>query len=160
MQARVLALELRHALADWRREALASTSRGSHRAAVERSWAMLGPEPSDDELESLGFWAAAVLNPLPPLGLALEIRPAALEAGDTRERLSLALHACELSLDHLRRPPLWRELMQALGRVLVRRAWPSSFTLSVLVLLLAVWAALDGTAWWEGEWRPGISVVM
>ena len=60
----------------------------------------------DEQLHScerLGMWAAALINPLPPLGVASEIRPEALQTTDTGERLKLLLGAYEQSLVFMRR---------------------------------------------------------
>ena len=79
------------------------------------------------DYERLGLWAAAVINPLPPLGVAPEIRILALEMSDTRARLALVLQATERSLAMISRskrrlsPDMLRLLMVCviLGGLLV-----------------------------------------
>ena len=48
----------------------------------------LGEAPAED-FEALGLWAAALVNPLPPLGLARELRHDALRSTNSLERLRL-----------------------------------------------------------------------
>ena len=52
----------------------------------------------------LGLWAAALINPLPVLGVAPEVRMMALEATESEERAKKLLKAIELSLAHMRAP--------------------------------------------------------
>ena len=47
--------------------------------------------------EELGLWAAALINPLPALGVAPEIRQRALESTDSVSRLQIVLGAAEVS---------------------------------------------------------------
>lgn len=47
----------------------------------------LGPMPAPNEPTALAFWGAALVNPLPPMGIALEIRGKMLEAKSIDERL-------------------------------------------------------------------------
>lgn len=61
----------------------------------------LGPMPAENRVGERAMWVAAVVNPLPPLGVAREIRPTVLAAGDCRERLSIALTALKDSIGHL-----------------------------------------------------------
>ena len=61
--------------------------------------ASLGPMP--ESLTDRALWFAAVLNPLPSLGVALEIRPAMLSATNDLDRMILCAHAFESSIDHL-----------------------------------------------------------
>mmetsp|Transcript_41914 Transcript_41914/g.84112 ORF Transcript_41914/g.84112 Transcript_41914/m.84112 type:complete len:128 (-) Transcript_41914:207-590(-) len=91
------------------------------------------PEDAQNEwrppAEELGLWAAALLNPLPALGLAPEIRQRALESTDSISRIHLVLGAAEVSLAHMLRPRLslirWFDLrdvnvpLVALGGVMV-----------------------------------------
>mmetsp|Transcript_6298 Transcript_6298/g.17667 ORF Transcript_6298/g.17667 Transcript_6298/m.17667 type:complete len:120 (+) Transcript_6298:687-1046(+) len=64
----------------------------------------LGPMPTLSKAEELGLWAAAFINPLPPLGVAPEIRLPALMEQDSVARLRDVLRAAESSLGHLRTP--------------------------------------------------------
>lgn len=59
----------------------------------------LGPMPSDPTNRAL--WVAAAINPLPPLGVCLEIRPAMLSCSNDLDRMILACQAVQSSIDHL-----------------------------------------------------------
>mmetsp|Transcript_7210 Transcript_7210/g.17806 ORF Transcript_7210/g.17806 Transcript_7210/m.17806 type:complete len:155 (-) Transcript_7210:410-874(-) len=68
----------------------------------------LGPMPSPSNPEELALWIAALINPLPALGVAPEIRPAMLEAEDASERLEIVRLGLEKSISHLDKSrPLW-----------------------------------------------------
>ncbi|KAJ1462062.1 hypothetical protein M885DRAFT_506140 [Pelagophyceae sp. CCMP2097] len=47
------------------------------------------------------FWVGALINPLPGLGVALEIRPALLYAQTARERVAIAVEGVRGSIAHL-----------------------------------------------------------
>jgi len=57
-----------------------------------------------DEPNARALWVAALINPLPALGVALEIRPAVLTARTTSRRLSVAKQGLRDSIDRMRRP--------------------------------------------------------
>ena len=59
----------------------------------------LGPMPSD--MTDRAFWVAAAINPLPTLGVCLEIRPAMLCCTNDYERMVLACQAVQSSIDHV-----------------------------------------------------------
>ena len=66
----------------------------------------LGPMPDADDPDDLALWAAALVNPLPALGVAVEIRPYVLEASTPMERVEASLAALNDSISKLRgRPP-------------------------------------------------------
>lgn len=109
---------------------------------LEHVLASAGPMPAETELEQLGLWGAAVVNPLPPLGVAPEIRINALEATDSVVRLRLLLAALETSLQAmtaprvslrrlLRRLPMWVVLTLGFGLYFMAswlvRLWDPSF---------------------------------
>lgn len=64
--------------------------------------ANLGDRPDADEAEALSLWTAALLNPLPGLGVCLEIRPKALELTSSEERLRLCITTAQQSLRMMR----------------------------------------------------------
>jgi hypothetical protein len=67
----------------------------------------LGPQPSPTAPTALALWGAALINPLPPLGVATEVRGAALEAASTEDRLTLVRRAVRKSIANLEgRQPL------------------------------------------------------
>lgn len=121
----------------------------------------LGPAPDGDTLEGaemLGLWCAALINPLPPLGVAPEIRLQALECTDSVERLRLVLVAAESSLQHMRAPRsslfggrLFRLLSWRIGAL---GDYPHAFPfLAVVGVLVLKWAVLEseGANW---SWSP------
>ena len=56
---------------------------------LERVLADLGPRPPVSQPTALAFWAAALINPLPALGVSLEIRGRILEAPSVQRRLEI-----------------------------------------------------------------------
>ena len=52
------------------------------------------------------LWVGALINPLPALGVALEIRPALLTAQTPEQRVDVALQGIEKSIRHMRGEPL------------------------------------------------------
>ncbi|CAK9066153.1 Uncharacterized protein SCF082_LOCUS33736 [Durusdinium trenchii] len=61
----------------------------------------LGEMPSTIDANRLAFWAAALVNPLPALGVALEIRPAVLEAPSVKERIQIVRQGLRGSIEHI-----------------------------------------------------------
>ena len=63
------------------------------------------PEPSSDstskDLHNFCFWGAALINPLPPLGVSLEVRGRMLEAASIEERLDLLEKTVSRSIQNL-----------------------------------------------------------
>lgn len=59
----------------------------------------LGDQPSAEQPGTLAIWVAAAINPLPPLGAAMEIRPAVLAAANDMERLKVVNDALKDSID-------------------------------------------------------------
>jgi hypothetical protein len=60
----------------------------------------LGPRPEDDPT-AFSFWAAALINPLPVLGVSMEIRGRLLEAPTTQKRLKVLEFGLQRSIDNL-----------------------------------------------------------
>lgn len=65
----------------------------------------LGPMPPPELPSALAFWIAGLINPLPALGVALEVRPAALMAGDASERLRVVEAGLKDSISRLQKRP-------------------------------------------------------
>eukprot|EP00435_Cladocopium_sp_Y103_P044461 s1291_g12.t1 len=84
-------------LQDW--QALVRAERPQQLDSILRD---LGPRPPATQLGALMLWVAALLNPLPPLGLAFELRPQVLAAQDAAARLGVVRQGLENSLAHLR----------------------------------------------------------
>jgi len=61
----------------------------------------LGDVPSSEEPTERAFWVGALINPIPAMGVAMEIRPALLTAHSTEERVQIALDAIFKSIRHM-----------------------------------------------------------
>ena len=74
---------------------------------VDRLLEDLGPIPSWDEPSECALWIGALLNPLPPMGVAHEVRAKLLVATTAEERARIALdtilHSIQLMRGHRRR---------------------------------------------------------
>ena len=67
----------------------------------ERLLEDLGPQPSPTSPTALALWAAALINPLPSLGVAPECRGAVLEAACAADRVSIVQRAVDRSIRNL-----------------------------------------------------------
>ena len=154
VHAAILADEVRGAIKQWLSIVQRGGFEGRHNEIVEGLADYAPPRVSRwqeyhwDDLERLGLWAAAVINPLPPVGLAPEIRRLALEATDATSRLMLVLGATERSLARLTRPQqsLLSDAYRVLTIVIVLAGLALAHT-SILEVMtswvreLAVWSA-------------------
>lgn len=62
----------------------------------------LGEIPSDDEpVSERAYWVGALINPLPGMGVAMEIRPQLLMARSAEERVLVALQGILASIKHM-----------------------------------------------------------
>jgi hypothetical protein len=61
----------------------------------------LGPMPPPERPTDLSLWVGAYVNPLPALGVALEIRPLLLRATTAKERVDAAVAGIASSIAHL-----------------------------------------------------------
>lgn len=68
---------------------------------VKAVLADLGPMPPPEAAGHLALWVAALINPLPALGVAYEIRPAVLAAPTVTERLRVVREGIEGSIGHV-----------------------------------------------------------
>ena len=59
----------------------------------------IGPMPNT--LGKRALWTAALVNPLPALGVCFEVRPAMLACSNDYDRINLAWAALHSSIDHL-----------------------------------------------------------
>ena len=57
--------------------------------------------PPADTVHDRCLWVAALINPLPSLGVAWEVRPGLLKAMSSDERVRLAVAAIKASIEHL-----------------------------------------------------------
>ena len=61
----------------------------------------LGEIPPDHEPSERAFWVGALINPLPGLGVSMEIRPQLLMARTAEERVGTALAGILASIQHM-----------------------------------------------------------
>ena len=100
-----LAMALRPLVREWL-ELVRSTGRERQPGQIDSVLNDLGQMPDADDIDDLAFWTAALVNPLPALGVCSEIRPAVLEASSTSARLEIVQSALVDSIAWLRsRPP-------------------------------------------------------
>mmetsp|Transcript_83197 Transcript_83197/g.166463 ORF Transcript_83197/g.166463 Transcript_83197/m.166463 type:complete len:287 (-) Transcript_83197:8-868(-) len=96
----------------------------------------LGPMPRAALPSRRALWCAALINPLPGLGVAREIRPAMISAVSPCERISVARVAIVDSIAQLEavNKSAWRRLLLAVltGRI------PLKVVLSVLIIAAAL----------------------
>lgn len=63
----------------------------------------MGPSPpASSSPTAFCFWAAALINPLPPLGVSMEIRGAMLEAATVEQRMAILERGLIRSIDNLK----------------------------------------------------------
>ena len=68
----------------------------------------LGPMPSSDDPSDLALWIGALINPLPAMGVAMEIRPALLTATTSKDRIQIAHDGIIKSIHHMDgSKPMW-----------------------------------------------------
>jgi len=60
-----------------------------------------GPIPPCEEPSERAFWVGALINPLPGMGVALEIRPSLLSAKTSEERIDIAVEGIKGSIGHM-----------------------------------------------------------
>lgn len=63
-----------------------------HAGQVDQLLEELGEMPTSEEPSERAFWIGALINPIPALGVATEIRPALLTAQTAEERVRIALN--------------------------------------------------------------------
>ena len=72
------------------------------RVATQAVLSDLGPIPPESQPGERALWVAALINPLPGLGVAIECRPALLTARSSAERLRVVTRVIEQSIETLR----------------------------------------------------------
>lgn len=82
-------------------ELIVSTGRERFPGQLEGILSDLGPMPSATDADDLAFWVAALVNPLPALGVAMEIRPAVLSSATVSQRLMVVLQGIRGSIGHV-----------------------------------------------------------
>lgn len=77
----------------------------------------LGPMPSaTDSPTDCALWVGALINPLPALGVAPEIRPYLLTASSARDRVEIAIEGVEASIRYMQAKKQQQEQMTRKGR--------------------------------------------
>ncbi len=61
----------------------------------------LGNVPDENEPSEIAFWIGSLINPLPAMGVAMEIRPALLMAESAEERIQIAYDGLLRSIKHM-----------------------------------------------------------
>ena len=95
--------ELESLTVDWIK-LVRSTGRERVPQQLETVMADLGPCPDFSLPSRRALWVAGLINPLPALGVALEIRPAALMAPTALVRVQVAIMGVKDSLQRIRSP--------------------------------------------------------
>jgi hypothetical protein len=70
-------------------------------AIIER----LGQMPTAERPSDRAFWVGALINPIPALGVAMELRPALLLAQSPNERIDIVVAGIRSSIERLKRQP-------------------------------------------------------
>ena len=81
-----------------------ATGRERQPGQIEKILADLGPIPEPNRPTARALWIAGLINPLPALGVALEIRPACLTAETADIRLQVVEMGLKDSIERLKRP--------------------------------------------------------
>lgn len=68
---------------------------------VDTLLAQLGEIPPEHEPTERAFWVGALINPIPSMGVAMEIRPALLVSKKAEERVQVALDGILKSIRHM-----------------------------------------------------------
>ncbi len=68
---------------------------------IDRLLEDLGERPPQEQPSELAFWVGALINPLPAMGVAMEVRPALLSAKTAEDRVQLALDGIWKSIKHM-----------------------------------------------------------
>ena len=61
----------------------------------------LGPIPESEQPSERAFWVGALINPIPAMGVAIEVRPALLTAKTAEDRVQIAIDAIFRSIKHM-----------------------------------------------------------
>merc|ERR1712183_455165 len=97
----VVADSLKPLVEEWQ-ELVHSTGAERFRGHLEGVLKDLGPMPKASKAGDLAFWTVALVNPLPALGVAYELRPAVLSAETVAMRLQVALNGIQGSIENLK----------------------------------------------------------
>jgi Lon protease-like protein len=79
-----------------------------HPGQIDQLLVDLGSMPdAHDGPTNVAFWVGALINPIPAMGVALEIRPALLTATTAEERIDIALTGIQRSIRQMQGEPLF-----------------------------------------------------
>lgn len=110
----------------------------------------LGPMPPISQPGTLAAWVVAFVNPIPPLGVAPEMRPALLEAQGPLARVTVARTCLNASLAHL----------ESIERSWLRRVFsfvPSRYRKYAPTLLIVVSAVVMSRAYSSVQEGEGVA---
>mmetsp|Transcript_10173 Transcript_10173/g.11679 ORF Transcript_10173/g.11679 Transcript_10173/m.11679 type:complete len:399 (+) Transcript_10173:230-1426(+) len=109
---------------------------------LRRLYRDLGPMPPYTAPGDRAMWVAALINPLPALGVAPEIRPSMLQATNVLERVEIATEGIRSSLIYMK-PTLFRTVLSS-GVTQLQKLLSFLFRHSWLILL----------GWWLAQRFP------
>lgn len=98
-EAKKLARTLPSLVKEWKEQVILSGR--TDEVGLEARVRSIGDMPSQHDPTDLALWISALINPLPALGVSLEIRPAMLSCTNDYERMLLACEAIQGSIDHM-----------------------------------------------------------
>jgi hypothetical protein len=99
-----LAAELPALVDEWRALVI-SRKRERQPDQLKLILSQIGDIPGSNRPAELSLWVAALINPIPALGVAYEIRPAILCAPTTGHMVRIASQGIKLSINSLRDGP-------------------------------------------------------
>lgn len=70
---------------------------------IDQLLEQLGPMPSSNHPTDRAFWVGALINPLPALGVAMELRPSLLAATSAQDRVEIVANGVEASIRYMKR---------------------------------------------------------
>ena len=103
-EAKALAMELPGLVDEWR-ALVVSRKRERQPDQLKLIMSHLGPMPSIDRPAELACWVAGLINPIPALGVAYEIRPALLISPTVGDMVRVSHRGISLSIENLRNSP-------------------------------------------------------
>ena len=103
-EAKALAMELPGLVDEWRALVI-SRKRERQPDQLKLIMSHLGPMPSIDRPAELACWVAGLINPIPALGVAYEIRPALLCSPTVGDMIRVSHRGISLSIENLRNSP-------------------------------------------------------
>lgn len=68
---------------------------------IDRLLNEIGEIPPEDEPTERALWVGALINPIPAMGVAMEVRPSLLIANSAEQRVQVALDAIHKSIKHM-----------------------------------------------------------